>query len=417
MTSPSAWPLSSASGCEAFMSDHITLGELVELQRGTTYKSSFIGQPGPVLLGLGAIERDGGFRGDNLRTYGGDSPERLLVRSGGLFLSLKDVTQSADLLGAVARVPANISAGRLTQDTVRLTIRDKTVSGEYLYWMLRSPQYRAYCRAHSTGTTNLGLSRDDFFAFALPRPDPDREVLVSLLGALEEKIAANTKLARTADDLGSTLFVKAIRAASMSYSTFEDLCAVGGGGTPRTAVPSYWDGGVNWATPTDVTALKGPYLRSTARSISAEGLASCASSLYPAGSILMTSRATIGAFAIAEVPTAVNQGFIVVRPTDGRLVQWFFHEMRSRVDEFTAFANGATFLELSRGTFKRFTLRLADAATMEQFASQAEVLHRAGSQALAENLTLAATRDALLPQLMSRRLRVKDAEQIVGDSV
>src|SRR5690606_30833055 len=45
------------------------LGELVELTRGTTYKSSLKGLPGPVLLGLASIQRNGGFRGDKLQTY------------------------------------------------------------------------------------------------------------------------------------------------------------------------------------------------------------------------------------------------------------------------------------------------------------------------------------------------------------
>ena len=80
------------------------LGALVALQRGTTYKSSLLGYPGPVLLGLASIQRNGGFRGDSLRTYGGESPSKLILTPGDLYVSLKDVTQSADLLGAVSRV-------------------------------------------------------------------------------------------------------------------------------------------------------------------------------------------------------------------------------------------------------------------------------------------------------------------------
>src|SRR5690349_17847894 len=100
--------------------DRLTLGDYFTLQRGTTYKSRLLGQPGPVLLGLATIQRNGGFRTDSLVTYGGDSPAKLIVRPGELYVSLKDVTQSADLLGAVARLPRDHSPGRLTQDTVKL---------------------------------------------------------------------------------------------------------------------------------------------------------------------------------------------------------------------------------------------------------------------------------------------------------
>src|SRR5690606_5506851 len=120
---------------------------------------------------------------------------------------------------------------------------------------------------------------------------------------------------------------------------------VAGGGTPSTKVEGYWGGEIAWSTPTDVTALTAPYLFETGRTITAKGLENCASQLYPAQSILMTSRATIGAFALPQMPAAVNQGFIVVLPPTEELRWWLFHEMRSRVEEMISLANGSTFLE------------------------------------------------------------------------
>jgi type I restriction enzyme S subunit len=67
-----------------------TLGEVVSLVRGTTYKSALLGQPGPVLLGLGTIQRNGGFRDDSLKTYGGESAAKQLLVPGDLYVSLKD---------------------------------------------------------------------------------------------------------------------------------------------------------------------------------------------------------------------------------------------------------------------------------------------------------------------------------------
>ena len=130
-------------------SSPLKLGDVVTLQRGTTYKSALLGQPGPVLLGLGSIQRNGGFRDDSLKTYGGESPAKLTLHPGDIYVSLKDVTQSADLLGAIARVPPHVPAGRVTQDTVKLTFIRKDVPSGYLYWLMRTPFYREYCRAHA----------------------------------------------------------------------------------------------------------------------------------------------------------------------------------------------------------------------------------------------------------------------------
>lgn len=147
-----------------------TIGEWIKLQRGTTYKSSLLEAPGPVLLGLASIRRDGGFRSDSLRTYGGDSADKLLVAPGDLFVSLKDVTQSGDLLGAVARLPSWILKGRLTQDTIRLDFETDGGRRLFIYWLLRHPRLRALCRARATGTTNLGLAREDFLSFQVVMP-------------------------------------------------------------------------------------------------------------------------------------------------------------------------------------------------------------------------------------------------------
>lgn len=182
-----------------------TIGDHVELQRGTTYKSALLKQPGPFLLGLGSIARDGGFRPEKLKTYGGPSPEKLLVYPGDLYVSLKDVTQSGDLLGSIARVPEDVLVGRMTQDTVKLCFKSN-ISKSYFYWLLRTPQYRQHCRSHATGTTNLGLSRDDFFAFEIPELTDDRVKITALLEDVESKININKKTNQTLEHMAQAIF-------------------------------------------------------------------------------------------------------------------------------------------------------------------------------------------------------------------
>lgn len=183
-----------------------TLGDFVTLIRGTTYKSALLGQPGPALLGLASIQRNGGFRNDSLKTYGGESKEKILLRPGDLFVSLKDVTQSADLLGAIARVPVEVGVGRLTQDTVKLEFRDDSYPPELVYWTLRSPDFRAYCRAHATGTTNLGLPREDFLAYELPVPAREVLSLVQLLESIEKRITLLGQTNATLEAIAQALF-------------------------------------------------------------------------------------------------------------------------------------------------------------------------------------------------------------------
>ncbi|HYD85175.1 MAG TPA: restriction endonuclease subunit S [Opitutus sp.] len=178
--------------------DMRALRDFVSLQRGTTYQSALLDDEGPFLLGLASIAPDGGFRSTSLRTYGGDCPEKMLLRPGDIYVSLKDVTQSGDLLGAVARVPKSIPVGRLTQDTLKLIFDRNAIEPTYVYWALRQPQYRAYCRARSMGTTNLSLSREDFLGYELPIPsEAEQRIVARALDAFDSRVELNLQINAT----------------------------------------------------------------------------------------------------------------------------------------------------------------------------------------------------------------------------
>ena len=338
--------------------------------------------------------------------------KRSIVRKGDL------VFTSWGTVGQVGLVDdsAHFDSYLLSNKQMKMTPDLEQVVPLYLYYYLSQPKMIWEVKARSIGSSVPGFNLGQLKKLPVLLPSlQEQRAIAEVLGALDDKITANNKLATAADDLARALFQKALKSATYSDESFADLAEVSGGGTPSTKKPEYWNGTIPWATPTDVTALSGPYLEETSRTISELGLKSCSSALYPAGTILMTSRATIGAFALAQVPTAVNQGFIVVQPNDPSLRFWLFHEMRSRVDEFISLANGATFLELSRGNFKKFKVRKATPETMAAFNETAGVLHDSARAALLENNSLVATRDALLPQLMSGKILVREAESIVED--
>jgi type I restriction enzyme, S subunit len=147
------------------------LSELITLQRGTTYESRLLGQPGPVLLGLGSILPGGGFRNARLKTYGGECPQNLILYPGEIYVALKGATKDGSMVGSIARVPPDIMSGRLTQDTVKLVFKNpKSGLGQFLYWALQTPHYREYCALRATGSAQVGLSRSDFLSYRVVLP-------------------------------------------------------------------------------------------------------------------------------------------------------------------------------------------------------------------------------------------------------
>ncbi|MCX4241350.1 restriction endonuclease subunit S [Paraliomyxa miuraensis] len=183
-----------------------TVGDHATLQRGTTYEGMLVGRPGPALLGLGSIEPGGGFRCDP-KTYGGDCPEHLMLAPGDLYVALKGATKDGTMIGSVARVPSAVPSGRLTQDTAKLELLDPDpIVASHLYWTLRTPQYRAYCEGHATGSAVVGLSRHDLLAYPVPPLDAVRRTAVRLLDDLEAKIELNRATSHTLEAMASTLF-------------------------------------------------------------------------------------------------------------------------------------------------------------------------------------------------------------------
>lgn len=136
-----------------------------------------------------------------------------------------------------------------------------------------------------------------------------------------------------------------------------EVCEVVSGGTPKTGVAAYWDGDIPWVTPKDLSLDKSQVVHGGARSITREGLANSAAKLFPAGSVIVSSRAPIGYVAIAGEPMSTNQGCKIAVPSsaiDSHYLYWYLlqakHDMEAR-------ASGTTFKEISGKEFGRTLLR------------------------------------------------------------
>ena len=155
-----------------------------------------------------------------------------------------------------------------------------------------------------------------------------------------------------------------------------DECGeVVGGATPKTSTPAYWDGPIMWVTPKELSGLDGPHISTTERTISEEGLKSCASRVLPPGSVLLSSRAPIGHTAINTAPMATNQGFKSIIPKPGRLdAKYLLHWLRKNRPRLEAMGNGATFKELSKKRVSEIAIPLPP---LEEQRRIADVLDRA----------------------------------------
>lgn len=135
-----------------------------------------------------------------------------------------------------------------------------------------------------------------------------------------------------------------------------DIATIQGGGTPSRTEAAYFGGDLPWVTPTDLAPIgKIGVLGDVAETLTHAGLANSSAKLIPTGSVLFSSRASIGKIAVTDRDCATNQGFINLTPKADSVCPWFLAYMLGRyTSELKALAGQTTFLEIPRGKFKDF---------------------------------------------------------------
>lgn len=198
----------------------------------------------------------------------------------------------------------------------------------------------------------------------------------------------------------------------------ELIVRVESGGTPSTSIEEYWHGDIPWLTPKDITGLPdGLFVSSTERSITRLGLTKSAAKLMPAGTVLLSKRAPVGAVVVNAVPMATNQGFLNfqcgprLRPL--YLAYWF----RANKPYLDKVANGSTYPELYQSDLFEFEISVPPVEVQDQILAVLSALQFAALLGLpleqsvthpkemvdmqAQNRRLSLIRDQLLPLLLS----------------
>lgn len=135
--------------------------------------------------------------------------------------------------------------------------------------------------------------------------------------------------------------------ATWEIKTLGELCDIYNGGTPSTAVPEYWDGGIEWITPKDMGNNKSMFFSKCERTISKAGVEHSSTRVLPERSVILSSRAPIGYVTINEVPMATNQGCKGFAIKSSIIPEYLYFFLLSSTKLLNDLGAGATFKEVS----------------------------------------------------------------------
>lgn len=147
--------------------------------------------------------------------------------------------------------------------------------------------------------------------------------------------------------------------------SINDLAVVIGGGTPDTTVKSYWDGGIQWFTPSEIG--KNKYVDSSLRTITEVGLNNSSAKLLPPNTILLSSRATIGECSLSLRECATNQGFqcLVSKKCN---VDFLYYLIQTKKKDLIRKSCGSTFLEISANEVRKIQVSVPSDVEQQKIA-------------------------------------------------
>lgn len=185
-----------------------------------------------------------------------------------------------------------------------------------------------------------------------------------------------------------------------------EIGAVSSGGTPDTNNDEFWNGNINWCTPTDITRLQTRYLGNTIKKITEKGLKNSSAKILPVNSIIVCTRATIGKAAINLFPMSTNQGFKNIVPKNVN-TEFLYYKIISAENGLLKIASGSTFLEVSKTDFDNFQISIPPLPEQTAIANCLSTWDKAIEKQNALIAQKELSKKALMQQLLSGKKRLK----------
>ena len=154
-----------------------------------------------------------------------------------------------------------------------------------------------------------------------------------------------------------------------------DVCEVVSGSTPKSNMPDYWDGDVKWITPAELSD-DSYVIYDSVRHITDLGVQKTGLKPFPAGTVILSSRAPIGKTAIAGCEMYCNQGFknlICSELIDNR---YLYHYLSAKTDYLNSLGRGATFKEISKSIVENIEIPLPSLDEQRKLADQFEQINQ-----------------------------------------
>jgi type I restriction enzyme S subunit len=425
-----------------------SLAAVMDVKHGFAFPGENIRDepPGDILLTPGNFAIGGGFKGDKFKYFDGEVPEDYVLKEGELVLTMTDLSKQADTLGYPAIVPKPRGPRFLHNQRLGKVLikRGAELDRGFLFYLLRTAEYRNEVLASATGTTVKHTSPGRILAHKASFPPlAEQKAIAAVLGALDDKIELNRRMNATLEATARALFqswfvdfdpvrakldgrppaaldpaTAALFPASFQESSLGpiprgwDVCPLSekiqllSGGTPKTSEPTYWDGDIPWYSVRDAPSETDVWVIHTDKHVTKLGIANSAAQVFPEKTTIISARGTVGKLALTAVPMAMNQSCYGVRGIAGYGDYFTYYSLREATAQLQQRTHGTVFDTITTETFKTLDCIFPTPKITAAFDKLVEPLLGQIRANLHQSRTLATLRDTLLPKLLSGELTI-----------
>lgn len=281
-------------------------------------------------------------------------------------------------------------------------------NAKYLYYFLTNMALNQYAQgsSHPLVTQTLLKSID----IEISDDEHEQKTIAGVLSSLDDKIDLLHRQNKTLEAMAETLFQQwfVIEAKDdwEEISLFDAVVLVGGG-TPKTSIPEYWNGNINWLSGGDIATNHKSIIISTEKSISEKGLNHSSTKILPKFSTVISARGTVGKYCILSKPMAFSQSNYGIQPKFSKCYFFTYLLIAHSVDELLSAAYGSVFDTITTNTFKGHLVLLPEIEIIENFENKVKPLFEKMLNNQTQIHTLEKLRNTLLPKLMSGEVSVE----------
>lgn len=350
----------------------------------------------------GGIVSRGTLRGDEIRVK-----QQFEVRSGDFILSNRQIAH-----GGCGIVPPELDGAVVSGEYT--VLRPKPMLDlRFLHYLSHSAYFQQICFHSGVGVhvEKLVFRLQDWLNWQIDVPPlGEQQRIAAVLAEFDNAIEASQYLI-TAKQRKKRFLIGQFFAPSIDLNLpipqgwsrvrCDKLAKVVGGSTPDTKEPAYWGGHIPWCTPTDITNLPSRYISTTARSVTQAGVSACSTSILPARSVVLCSRASVGESAINTVPMCTNQGFQSLVPKQEGDLYYLYYLMQGCKRRLVRFSAGSTFLEFPGRELAQMPIVVPSSAEREKVGRMFAALDDEIDLISARAIALREQRRGLMQRLLS----------------